>query len=336
MASRVDLTLTDESWNDLCGITPVSGDFQWGNDRNDFELALDGAAPIPAVGSLIYQEGTGLGGMVTGGSLDTSTGEYSAIGRTWTGVLDRKVLMPDSGKAYWSVSGDVRDCAAALISRLGLGGLFSVDSAKSGVTTRHTFSGSRDDLQRDAGRYMGGWAAMWQLLVDSGCKAAFRWDSALRRVVVTVTPREDRTDDEERHVLGAWVRATIDEPPNHLVCLGNGELADRTVVHVYADRKGNISTEQVLTGLAERVEVYDDSCAEDVDELLANGKARLRDLIAESRSVEVGVGDGMTLGLGDLVGTTDARSGIDVTATVTGIVATVEAGCRVRYTYETT
>ena len=45
---------------------------------------------------------------------------------------------------------------------------------------------------------------------------------------------------------------------NHLICLGSGELRNRTVVHLYVDGNGNISQTQTFTGLEERAEVLDE------------------------------------------------------------------------------
>lgn len=39
---------------------------------------------------------------------------------------------------------------------------------------------------------------------------------------------------------------------NHLICLGKGELADRLVVHLYADAEGNVSEAQTFFGNDER------------------------------------------------------------------------------------
>lgn len=329
----MDLTLTDASWHDVGLVVPSGGDFAWGADENDFSIGLDGDV-LPELGALLYCEGTDVGGMVTGYESDSGSGTLTVVGDTWTGVMGRKVLGPDRGSAYWSVSGDARDCVAALVSRLDLDGLFDVDGRKTGVEVRHTFSGTTDAAQGSTGRYMSGWAALWQLLVGNGLKVRLRWDAAARRVRVEVLRRSDWTDAEAVGVGVASMRVSRRTPTNHLVCLGSGELADREVVDLYADRAGNVSTSQSLNGIDEVAEVYEDS-SKSGDELSADGAKRLRRLWADSQTVRVSALSSVSLDLGDVIGGTDARTGVSATAVVTKKVARLDGGA-LSYEYEST
>ena len=44
---------------------------------------------------------------------------------------------------------------------------------------------------------------------------------------------------------------------NHLICLGEGELKDRVVKHLYVQKDGSIGEEQYYTGIEEITETYD-------------------------------------------------------------------------------
>lgn len=328
----MDLTVTDASWRDVGIVTPTDGDFAWGQDENDFSVDMMGQ--VPEEGALMYADGSEIGGIVRGYSTQTDIGTFSVVGDTWTGVLDSHVLGPDNGQAYYTVSGDVRDCASTLIGRLGLGGLFVVASGRTGVVVSHTFQGSQDASQQDAGRYMGGWQAMWQLLYEHGCKARFAWDDVAKRVVMTVDRRHDWTDAESQSAGLAVVGVSRRAPTNHLICMGKGDLADREILHLYADARGNVSTTQTLTGLHEIAETYDDSSKEG-DELRSDGAKKLRDLWADSQTVDITAANGVSFDLGDVIGGTDARSGIGATAVVSKKVASFKQG-RVSWSFSST
>lgn len=332
--SKVELTYTDASFHDVGLIEPYDGDFAYGNSENDFSVDTTGDS-IPEVGAMMYAEGSDVGGIVTGYSSDAAMGTFSVVGDTWTGVLDRRVVGPDSGSDYLALSGDVRDIVAALVSRAGLTGLFRVAEGRTGITASHTFTGSTSSEQQDAGRYMGAWTAIWQVCVDHGCKCRFAWSDVERRVVVTVARLADYTDDEAQSAGLATVGVSIRRPTNHLVCLGKGDLKAREVLHLYADRSGNVSTSQSIKGVDEIAEVYDDSSAEG-DKLRTDGTKKLRELWQASQEVTVKSGTtSADFDLGDVIGGTDPWSGLTARAVVTKKVASFKQGT-LTYTYTST
>lgn len=331
----VELTFTDTNWHDLGTVTPLDGDFAYGRDENDFAVDFDGGA-IPPVGGILYAEGSDVGGMVTGYANRPDEGTFQVTGLTWTGLMGTRVLRPDSGQAYWSVSGDVRECAAQLIGRLGLGYAFHVSSGDVGVKVTHTFKGSTSATQSDAGRYMDGWAAMWQLASEHGCSMRMRWDGSIGKVRLTVLRRSDWTGDEAADAGLATVGVTVSRPVNHLVCLGKGDLATRTVVDLYADATGRVSTKQTLTGRDEVADVYDDSGADDAAALTADGTRKLGELWASAKEVTVTSGASDTsFDLGDVIGGGDSITGIEATAVVTKKVASFSGGI-MTWSYKTT
>lgn len=330
----MELTYTDAAWRDVGLIEPYDGDFAYGNSENDFSVDVSGTS-IPTVGAMMYAEGSDVGGIVTGYSSDAAMGTFSIVGDTWTGVLDRRVVGPDSGSDYLTLSGDVRDIVASLVSRAGLAGLFRVADGGTGIKASHTFTGSTSSEQQDAGRYMGAWSAIWQACVDHGCKCSLAWSETERRVIVTVSRRSDYTDDEAQSAGLATVGVSLRRPTNHLVCLGKGDLKAREVLHLYADRSGDVSTTQTIKGVDEIAEVYDDSSAEG-DKLRADGTKKLREAWQSSQEVTVkSVPTSATFDLGDIIGGTDPRSGLTARAIVTKKVASFKQGS-MKYTYTST
>ncbi|MEE1208407.1 MAG: hypothetical protein U0K60_00060 [Parafannyhessea umbonata] len=327
----MDLTYTDAAMHDVGVLNVTGGDFAWGADENDFELTLADWQESPEIGGLVYADGTDIWGVVRG-AIRTDDGKVKAVGATWTGALDSRILKPPSGSAYFRVSGDMRDCVASLISQLGCADLFAVAKGKTGITVTHTFQGREGE--KDTGRYMGGWSALWQITSEHGCKAVARYDADARKIVLTIGRTEDRTDTEDMESAGASVALSNTRPVNHLVCLGQGEGTARTVLDLYMDSRGKVSTNQTYRGLDEIAEVYDDGNAEDAAALQSDGTARLKEYWDASQSVSMDV-DADVYDLGDLVGGTDPTTGINATAIVTKKVLTFSDGIAT-VSYETT
>lgn len=326
----MDLIYTDAALGDVGVIDAASSDWAYGSDENDFEVVVRGKT-VPPVGALVYAEGGEVGGIVRGYKEDAGDGTVTVTGDTWSGVLGSKVVGPDSGSDYLVLSGDVRDVVAALVTRAGLDGLFSVSAHTTGVSVTHTFKGNRtDSTQQDAGRYMTAWAAVWQVLADHGCSVSFRWDAVARRVSTTVDVAAD--GDDER-MQSATVGVTTDTPVNHLVCLGSGELKDRAVAHVYLGADGTPGTTQYYTGLHEVADVYE-STNDSGDDLVSAGESKLADIAADAVSVTVDVADGLSLALGDRVSADSSVLGRTVSAVVSKKVIKTD-GAAVSSTYET-
>lgn len=333
----MELTYTDASFNDVGLLDFSSADFAFGADENDFEIVLNPGSGVPVIGALVYAEGGDVGGIVRGYESEYDTDILRVVGDTWAGIFDSHVLCPPSGSAYFTVSGDLNACIGSLISQLGLSSFFQRYPASSGRSISHTFKGDRtDSAQSDTGRYMGGWAALWQMLVDNGCKARFTFDPEARTVTVRGLGRRNYTDSESIDAGAASVKVSQRRPVNHLVCLGQGEMAARTVVHLYADDAGRISTTQTLTGLDEVAEVYDNTGAETAAALTSDGTAKLKELWADSQEVTVGTSTlDVEFELGDLIGGTDVQTGVYAEAVVSKKVVTVE-GTATAVKYEST
>lgn len=329
----MELTFTNADWADVGLLDATASDWAFGADENDFEIILSPASGVPDIGALIYDESGVLGGIVRGYESEYSTGVLRVLGDTWTGILDRFTLVPPSGQAYYSVSGTVQSCVQSLINRLGVGWLFTVSSGSSQRSISHTFKGNRtDNTQNDTGRFMGGWAALWQLVSDNGCKAVFSYDAAARKVVITAIPRHNYTDAESIDAGVASVNVSNKSPVNHLICLGAGEGAARTVLHLYMDSRGQVSTTQTLTGRYEISDVYDFASS---DDLRADGTSKLKDMWSDSQTVKVGITEDIGINVGDLIGGTDVKTGVYAEAIVTKKVVSVE-GSATTVSYEST
>lgn len=300
----VDLIATDASHRDLLAIRDCTLDLAFGEDENDFELAVHDSDVRLEAGAFVYVDGTEYGGIIdsTGSSLEDGVAAVAYEGRTWHGLLASRVIQPPSGQDYRTVSGDATDCIQQVIDHIGLSGVMTTSPARASGLTASSY---RFD------RYTDAYAGLKKMLESCGGKLHMVYDSGMLRLSAMPVATYGGVDSDliDYSYDRDW------HPVNHLICLGTGEGKDRTVVHLYADTEGAVSETQSLTGLDEVQAVYDYSNA-DRAELVEKGREKLEALQAQG-GVDVRIHDGLDLDIGDIVASHDRLSGIDVTAQVT-------------------
>ena len=226
-------------------------------------------------------------------------------GRTWHGILNTKIIQPNSGADYYVVSGDANTILGTLISRLGLTALFRAKSATSGITlSNYQFK-----------RYVGGYDGILDMLQSKNAKLKIEYLSSgiveLSAVAVANYTEEEMTSDH----VSFQIKKTYN-PVNHLICLGQGELRNRTVIHLYCDANGNVSTTQTFTGMDEVAQVYDYPNVESAADLQTEGTKRLKELNGADE-VDVELDDTYSLDIGDLIKAVDDITGIAVSRRIT-------------------
>ena len=213
------------------------------------------------------------------------------------------------------LSGDANACLAFLLSRIGLSGLFSASESGAGANIR----------QYAFDRYTDAYTGIVKMLDSAGMKlhASFR-DGV---VTLSAEQKHDYTQDAEFNSdLVQFKIVKKYKTVNHLICLGSGELENRTVIHLYADKSGNISQEQTQSGLDEYVDVLDYSNAESEEELIKSGKENLKSLWStDELSIDFDADDDI-YDVGDIVGAIDHVTGITVSATITKKIVTIQNG----------
>lgn len=308
----MDLIFTNAERIDQ-GVLSVYGlDLSYGSSENDFEITIGANKSSIEFGSFIYIEGTEYGGIV--GGLKASTNGETIIysGRTWHGIINSKVIQPDSGEDHLIVSGDANDVLAYLIDRLGLSGLFVAAEELSGVSiSGYQFS-----------RYCKGYDGIRAMLAANGAKLKIAWKN--RYVVLSAEPIADYT---EYPVDGDIATLSVEQHShkvNHLICLGKGDLSEREVIHLYVDQFGRIGNVQYYTGLDEFCDTYDNSNSEN---LRKDGTSKLKELRDNDKSeISIQETEGILYDIGDIVGATEYTSGVSVSATVTQKIVKINNG----------
>lgn len=306
----MELTVASRDGADLGSTSDFTLDLSFGDSGNNFTLACP-SLPI-SYGCVIAVEGTEWAGVVDSSedSLEGGVSTTTWSGRTFHGVLVGKVLCPPSGQDYLTVSGDANDCLRSLVARVGLSGFVEVADGKAGIDVRYTFD-----------RYCDAYTGIRKMLAASGARLMIRREDG--RTLMWAEAAESHGDGIDSDLLD-FDATRVTRPVNHLVCAGTGELADRTVVHLYADAHGNVSQTQTLFGADEVCELFDYSSA-DHDKLVEDGTKKLQGYQSQG-SVDVTVHDGLTLYVGDTVTAANHDTGRTVTATVNKKIVKVSGG----------
>ena len=313
----MDLIYTNAKRVDLGVLLAHSLDLSFGTDdsENDFELTLGKSEPVLEDGAIIYIEGTEYGGIV-GGMRSSSTDEVRThMGRTWHGIINGKVICPDPGKDYLVVSGEANEVIGEIIDRLGLEGLFKARSESSGINIK----------KYQFARYVYGYDGLRAMLSSVSSKLKMAWSGTYLELYAE--PVVDYTDQP---VDGDEATLTVErygDKVNHLVCLGSGNLAERTVLHLYVDQFGRIGSTQYYTGLAEIADIYDYPSATSLEELREYGIKQL-EALRNTDKVELTAheGSGLEYDIGDIIGGTDTTTGNTASAVVTQKIVTIKNG----------
>jgi hypothetical protein len=297
-------------------------DLAYGTDENNFACKIQSGSHCCEAGYYLYMDGTEYGGIIDSVENDTETDEITYSGRTWHGVLNSKVLEPDSGAAYLTVSGEANSVIASLLSRMSLTALFQASSTHSGLMVS----------SYKIHRYITGYDGIIKMLDSVGGKLEFTFRNGM--VVLSAVPKHDFTKDEEFDSDQVSFRVKKNfRSVNHLVCLGTGELENRMVVHLYVDQSGNISQTQTQFGMNEYSAVFDYSSVESEEELIKSGTDELKSLWGQDE-LSIALDDTSdAYGVGDIVGAYDNITKIAVSAAINKKIVTIRDG-QITISYE--
>ena len=313
----MDLIVTDATGKPVASHASYTFDLAFGSGENDFDLQVEDAAL--KAGSRIMIDGTEYGGIIDDTDVDVDGGLSTVTwhGRDWHGVLASKIIEPDRNNDYLTLSGTIPVIMRTLVSRAGLQGLFAVteESADHKITCQFD-------------RYVDLYSGLVKMLRASGLKLRLRNDGD--KVAMSAMPVRTIGDSIDSDLIDFTAKQAA-HPINHLICLGKGELKDRTVIHWYADANGTFSHTQTLKGLDERTATYELSNAE-ADELEDKGRQKFQEL-RNTSTIDVDIPDGIDADVGDLVTGRDNNTGLVVTAEISKKIVKVSGGV-LTVTYE--
>lgn len=308
----MDLIYADTDRKDLGVLKDYKWDLAYGVDENNFEceVALDNNICKP--GYILYMENTEYGGMIDTLKVDTDADTLTFAGKTWHGILEAKVIQPDDGEDYLTVSGDANQILQMLIERMTLTELFQVSPELSGI---HIPAYKME-------RYVKGYTGIRKMLKTANAKLNLIYDGMY--VKLSAEPVVDYSADEQFDADQISFKISkAYNPVNHMICLGSGELHNRTVLHLYADSDGNISRKQSQIGIQENCDVYDYSNAESDEDLLNKGMEKLQEAWASSTIDCNFSASSEVYDIGDIIGASERTTGITAKAYITKKIVSV-------------
>jgi hypothetical protein len=332
----MDLIYMNAAMEDQGVIQDFELDLAFGTDENNFECHIPSSSHCCDAGYYLYIEGTEYGGTIDTIEVASEANEVIYYGRTWHGILGSKVIQPlQAGETstsnitikttnadgtslvnrYLVISGEANECIQFLVDRLGLSALFKAIETDS--ETRIT------NYQFD--RFTDGYNGIIKMLGSVNMRLHVSYQNEM--VALSAVKRYDYATDEEfdPDLVEMQLKKKV-KAVNHLVCLGRGELENRTVLHLYADENGNISQTQTQFGLYEFAAVYDYSSVESEEELLKQGTNQLKALwVPDEMTIKLDDTSDF-YGVGDKVGATDNITGLSATATIRKKIVTIKDG----------
>lgn len=262
----MDLILATSDGQEI-GVLDYDLDIDLGGS-NDFQIDLSYASWMDDIQMkrLVYIPGTEYGGIIRYISSATNTGKIILKGYTWRGYLAHRFIRPGSGNDYYIASGELNTIIRNLISIPG----FVVSTDSTGITV--------SNYQFD--RYCSVLDGLQAMLQTVGYRLDINYVQTQSGGYVYVQAvKAGLYGDTVEYSQDSMIdfSSTDDQMGvNHLICLGKGELKNRLVVDLFADKNGNISQTQTITGINEITEVFENSGAEG-ETLIETGKARLKE-----------------------------------------------------------
>lgn len=306
MEDPKQLILADQNLKDIRPVMDADIDIAIGSDENDYEIKVrrEEWDDQYAFGNAFYVKDTEYGGII--GEIETSTAEdtVSLLGRTWRGMLDKKIIRPPAGQDSRKVTGELNAVLSDLITEH-FDDYFVVSQDDTGVSlTNYQFE-----------RYCTLLSGITKMLKSVGRRLKIRYVQQERgqsgyvelsaAPIVDYSEQIELSQDSQLNFTFKNCRNGV----NHLICLGKGELQDRQVIDLYVQEDGSIGTTQYYTGIQEVAEVYENTSS-DSEELEEKGREKIQELMnSTSFSMDVETLN-MNVEIGDLIGGRDYLTGM--------------------------
>ena len=316
------MMMTDANGRDVGTLDySISLDMDLG-DTNDFEFEVDQSiwdSELMGYGCRLYIPETEYGGIIGDIEVVTKTATATLTGDTWRGMLTKKIIEPPSGQDHKTVSGELNTILRSLIEPE-FSGLFVVPQEDTGVEVSNfqfdrfcTLLDGLEDMLTSVGYSL-----------DIRYKSGDAGESGWVEIQAVEAENYSETIEYNRDNRINYDARDYRRGINHLICAGNGEGTDRTVLHLYVQSDGSVGSTKYYTGLEERVALYSYTSQSDVEQLRKDGTKRLQELM-NYKQFEMSVED-VDLEIGDTVSGRDFTTGILVQKPIVQKILKIEKG----------
>lgn len=240
------------------------------------------------------------GGRLDKVAVDTNSQSVTWTGKSFSGILSEKVIVPPVGEAYLTIQGSFGHVINELLSRTGLDDVFYTDlsDVSSGGETYKI------------NRYVTVLSALESIAKSIDFSLKMLYDKNEKKILITgakiktVGIGEEFNSDQFSFSVEKDFRKT-----NFLICLGKGELAARTVVYLLYDEETD-TIEEVSDYVPNTVQaVYDYSNSESREELINGGIERLLEL-RSTENIDISPPEDETYNIGDTITAKENNTGI--------------------------
>lgn len=299
----MELILTDHELNDIEFFDNCDADFSLGNGDNTFEIKISRSSwnQNYGIGAAVYIPNTEFGGYIGEIKSQTSLDTVSLLGRTWRGMMQKKIILPDNGSTVKTVSGDITSILIQLINPA-FSNVIKASEILTGKTVSHEIIGYSTMLD-----------AIELMLEEYGYKLLLKFkqqNNAAGYIEASAVPIADYSSEIELSNDNQidFIFDTVKNGVNHLVVL-NPE--SQTKLDLYADSNGNISQTKSFTGIEEIEELYE--CNEsDSAAFKQSGIEQFKTVMnRKSFSMDVESLD-LDIDIGDIIGGRDYITGMSL------------------------
>lgn len=224
----VDLIFSNENKEDIDVIREFEIDLAYGADENNFVLSVPLKENEIEEHFIIYIENTEYGGIIDSILANTGDGKIEYKGRTWHGILAGKIVEPPDDSDYLLLNGEANEVIQELIDLCGLSDIFTVSTIDSGIY-----------IVNYECRYIDLYSALKDMLFGGTGKLKIEHKGI--NTVLSAIPYIDYSQNEEWDSSQLIFEAEKNyRPVNHIIALGQGELKDRKVIHIFSDANGGV------------------------------------------------------------------------------------------------
>ncbi len=299
----MDLIYTNASGKDLGIVQNFTLDLAFGKDENNFALTVAKEQYNLQAGYFVYCDNTDYGGIIDSIQVDSESENIVYKGRTFQGILASKYIKPTTFK------GSLNTLVQQVLEEIGF--------AESFVFVRLQEDCTLEEYKLE--EYTNAYQTLLTVLEKVNCKMQLQFMNRIIQLQLLPIIDYSELDHWESSLLNCTVEKVYNNV-NHLIVY-NADTEKK--LDLYLDANSTISTEQVYTGMDERVAVLLSSAISE-EEMRKEGEDELKKLQdINSISVNISGKDTTCYDILDRVGLIEQRTGIEIKQKITKKIITM-------------